>query len=628
MKILLVAPYLDLVKTAEEALSQTPYQIRIVFGDLQEGLQAASGETIRNSPDVVISRGGTASLLRKNLTIPVFEIDVTIFDLLRVIYPHIRKQRKVAVVGYENVVNGARTLAQILEIELGYFLLDSQGDIETVIQAARDWGAEVLVGDAVSVKTARDRNWEAELIRSGPEAILSTVEAAARFYDHMQDEIIRNKRLNSILEHAEKGVLYLNSQGSVELINLKAEKILKLNRYQVVGHRFDSLPLPEVLTQAIREESHDKLIRIDEKDYLVDIHPLQSDIHHFSTLVFLQSAGYIRDMDILIRRQMVNRGLVANYTFGSIITEDARFRKTIEKAQQYSKTNSTILLLGETGVGKEMFAQSIHNASSRREGPFVGLNCAALPDSLLESELFGYAEGAFTGARKGGKPGLFETAHTGTIFLDEVNDMSKDVQARLLRVLQEKQVMRVGDNRIFDVDVRVIAASNKNLAMEAEEGRFRKDLFYRLKVLDIEIISLRERRKDIIPLFSIFLQQFMIKGSPVMEEIPDRLASCLLEYSWPGNIRELKNFAEKASVLLSLDSGNGDTLEDLVEELMRNIRDQRPEAPDELPAGKTLREKEAEFIRLCLEKNGNNLSLTARELGIDRATLRKKLTPA
>ena len=223
-----------------------------------------------------------------------------------------------------------------------------------------------------------------------------------------------------------------------------------------------------------------------DKDYIVEVYSLQSDIFHSSTIVFLQSTGAIRNKDVLIRKQMIHRGLTAASTFNSIFTKNTRFKKTIEKAQIYSKTISTILLLGETGAGKEIFAQSIHNASSRRDGPFVGVNCAALPDSLLESELFGYAEGAFTGARKGGKPGLFEIAHEGTIFLDEVNDMSKNVQARLLRVLQEKQVMRVGDNKIFDVDVRIIAASNKDLALEAEAGRFRIDLFYRLKVLDIE----------------------------------------------------------------------------------------------------------------------------------------------
>ena len=175
MKVLLVAPYLELVKTAEEALADSSYQTRIVFGDLQEGLEAANGETMTNSPDVVISRGGTASLLRQNLSLPVFEIDVTVFDLLRSIYPHAKMNKKVAVVGYENVVNGARILARIIEANLGYFRVSSQDEIGKLIAEAKAWGADVVVGDAVSVKTAGQKGLDSELIRSGPEAVKATV---------------------------------------------------------------------------------------------------------------------------------------------------------------------------------------------------------------------------------------------------------------------------------------------------------------------------------------------------------------------------------------------------------------------------------------------------------------------
>ena len=625
MKILLVAPYLELVKTAEDALADSSYQTRIVFGDLQEGLEAANGETLTNSPDVVISRGGTASLLRQNLSIPVFEIDVTVFDLLRAIFPHAKKKRKVAVVGYENVVNGARILAGIIEVELGYFLITNQDETGDLLEKAKAWGADVVVGDAVSVKTAGQKGLNSELIRSGPEAIKAIVESAVQFYEHMQVEIIRNKRLNSILEHSDKGVLYLNMDNSIELINLKAESILGLSRYQVVGRRIDDLPISESLARSIKDLKNEKLIKIGENDYIVEVFSLQSDVFHSSTIVFLQSTGAIRDKDVLIRKQMINRGLTAALTFNSIITRNPRFRKIMERAQIYSKTNSTVLLLGETGSGKEIFAQSIHNASSRRNGPFVGVNCAALPDTLLESELFGYAEGAFTGALKGGKPGLFETAHQGSIFLDEVNDMSKDVQARLLRVLQEKQVMRVGDNKIFDVDVRIIAASNKNLALEVEAGRFREDLFYRLKVLDLELIPLRSRKEDILPLFRMFIKQFFPDDVRMNFDIPEELESGLVNYHWPGNIRELKNFAEKISVLLSVEGGITETVVELFRELEPGAAEEDNSEFRLISDNRSLKELEGEIIRNCLERNSNNISRTARELGIDRATLRKKI---
>ena len=226
MKILFIAPYLDLVKTAEETLKDSPYQIKIMLGDLEKGLQIAHDELARNQVDVIVSRGGTASLLRQNLQIPVFEIDVTAFDLLRVVYPHVKRGSRVAVVGYENVVSGARSLADILGVELGYFLVRHREKIDAVLDRVRQWKADILIGDTISSTTAKERNINFDLVRSGPEAILATVESAARFYAHMHDGIVRSNRLHTILEHTDKAVIYLDSDDRIEIINEQAEKIL------------------------------------------------------------------------------------------------------------------------------------------------------------------------------------------------------------------------------------------------------------------------------------------------------------------------------------------------------------------------------------------------------------------
>ncbi len=623
MNILLIAPYLDLVKTASETLADSPYNIRVVHGDLETGLRVAHGEIMRNNIDIVVSRGGTASLLRQNLSVPVFEIDVTSFDLLRALYPYAGRGQNIAVVGYENVVSGARSIAEILGVQFGYFNLTAQEKLFDVFERIRKWGADLVVGDTISVNTARDMQLDGELVRSGPEAVSSAVEAAVQFYQHMNEEIIKNKRLNSIMEHSDKGMIYLNNENSVELINTRAEKILGISRYRVLGSRIDSGELPEFLHRVVGSRKNSEIINIDETDYIVEVFPITADHAHTATLVYIQSTGYIQNLEGLIRRQLTSRGLVTRYSFDNIVARNPGFKKTIEKARRYSQADSTILLLGETGAGKEIFAQSIHNASTRRSGPFVAVNCAALPDTLLESELFGYAEGAFTGARKGGKPGLFEMAHEGTIFLDEVNDMSMNVQARLLRVLQEKQVMRIGDDRIFSIDVRVIAATNKDLYSEAEEGRFRRDLYYRLKILDIEIPPLRDRPEDIVPLFSLFLREFQEKYSAPETVLPERLVEAVLRSSWPGNVRQLRNFAEKVSILLSVSRDDrNEIMEDLIEEVkLSRFSDDKPDAA----SGRTLKEIEAEIILKEFERNNGNVSLTARQLGIDRATLRKKL---
>jgi transcriptional regulator with PAS, ATPase and Fis domain len=215
-----------------------------------------------------------------------------------------------------------------------------------------------------------------------------------------------------------------------------------------------------------------------------------------------------------------------------------------ELARKKAKSDASVLIVGETGTGKELFAHAIHHASRRKDWQFVTVNCAALPESLLESELFGYEEGAFTGARKGGKPGLFELAHKGTIFLDEIGEMDMSLQARLLRVLESREVMRIGGDRMINVDIRIIAATNKDLWMLVEDGRFRKDLYYRLNVLPIEVPPLRERPGDILLLLER-LQQ--VSGAKF--EIPPEVAEVLVRYPWHGNVRELKNLVDYLTYL-------------------------------------------------------------------------------
>jgi len=280
--------------------------------------------------------------------------------------------------------------------------------------------------------------------------------------------------------------------------------------------------------------------------------------------------------------------------------------------------------------GKELIAQGIHNESPAREGPFVAINCGALPPSLLESELFGYVEGAFTGAVKGGKAGLFELAHGGTIFLDEINELDFQLQSKLLRVLQEREVMRIGDTKIIPVSVRVIAASNVMLREEVEKGRFRKDLFYRLNVLDLKIPPLRQRKEDILALFRHFCMECAVRSnSNTTVSIPKKLAQHLMDYSWPGNVRELENAAEKYMVLRRLlnEDQSADIVRDALRDGKQNVlsMDNTSMGNTPLLSKGTLIEIERRIIHLIFEEEGCNVSRTARRLGIDRQTLRKKL---
>jgi transcriptional regulator with PAS, ATPase and Fis domain len=289
----------------------------------------------------------------------------------------------------------------------------------------------------------------------------------------------------------------------------------------------------------------------------------------------------------------------------------------VQKAKQYAGYDSNLLIYGETGTGKEVFAQSIHNQSKRKKGPFVSVNTASIAPSLLESELFGYVEGAFTGARKGGKLGLFELAHGGTIFLDEIGELSPDIQSRLLRVLQEKEIMRIGDDKIIPVDVRVICATNRDLSELVQKGGFRADLYYRINVLSLRLPPLRERGEDILELFKYFVQDLAAHEGKKITIEPDAM-NLLMAYHWPGNIRELHNIAE---LLVCCESDNIKAAEiaDIFKEKQTRVNAGNYIT---IPESDSLKVMETEIIKHFLSRY--NPEEVCRRLRISRVTLWRK----
>ncbi len=292
----------------------------------------------------------------------------------------------------------------------------------------------------------------------------------------------------------------------------------------------------------------------------------------------------------------------------------------------YAEVDSTVLIMGETGTGKELFAQSIHNYSLRADKPFVAVNCAALPENLLESELFGYVEGAFTGARKGGKTGLFELAHGGTVFLDEISEMTPNLQARFLRVLQEKEVVRIGDDKIIPVDVRVIAATNRDLYEYVDEGKFREDLFYRLCVLRLDIPPLRERKDDIYELVLFFLE---LKSKTLNKKTPklsQNIIEKLVNYDWPGNVRQLENLIERCIVISNEKEINDEILSEalFITPSYKPIKDKNisESANNSIDVLKNI---ENDTIKKVLQETNGNKKLAAEKLGISVTTLWRRL---
>lgn len=325
----------------------------------------------------------------------------------------------------------------------------------------------------------------------------------------------------------------------------------------------------------------------------------------------------LQNRELSLQHQQLQAELEGNAVFGKMIGKSAEMQKVEQLIKKVADSKASVLITGESGVGKELVADAIHQLSPRKENSFIKVHCAALSETLLESELFGHEKGAFTGAEKMQK-GRFELAHGGTIFLDEIGEINQNVQIKILRVLQEHTFERVGGEQTIEVDVRVVAATNKNLEEEVKAGRFRQDLYYRLNVIHIHVPSLRERKEDIPMLIAYFLNEFNKENNKQITGLDSRAKAAMYKYDWPGNIRELRNCMESSVVLCS---SNEITLADLPPSVSQSSAGETIA----IPVGITLDEAEKAIVQQNLAANRNNKSKTADVLGIGRKTLQRKL---
>ncbi|WPC44603.1 sigma-54 interaction domain-containing protein [Clostridium sp. JS66] len=351
--------------------------------------------------------------------------------------------------------------------------------------------------------------------------------------DSYKELFVKKEELDMVLNISKEGVLLINNEETIIFCNNAFKNIFDIYE-DIKGKKMTSV-LDTNITEAFRcENLKDEILEFKDKKINANKQVVQSLSENIGFCFNLQEVTYIKQLEQNLSKKLRNKGLVAKYNFDYIKTCSISMKECINLARKIASSDLTVLIIGESGTGKELLAQSIHNASPRAKQPFVAINCAALPENLLESEFFGYEGGSFTGALKEGKIGLFEQANNGTIFLDEIGDMPLSLQARILRVLQERQVMRIGSQSVIDINVRVISATNRKLMEMVDHGKFREDLFYRLNVLPINIPPLRERKDDIISTMEDFITRKELK-------ISDEVKNVLLNYRWPGNVRELQN---------------------------------------------------------------------------------------
>ena len=510
-RILLISTYSELTITARRIAKELGVLMHIREGGIMKDGQLYA-QKMADQYDVIISNGGTGAVIKDTVkTTPVLSIQTTVGDILNALGQAVGYGKPLALISYrsENLYELEKLTQLLHNIEYKVFAYSSKNEFEEQVYKAMDLVEHTLVGTGNCIQElAHEKNLNYILVKPSYKSIEQTIVAAKSIIDLTNKDKFQAERLNSIINYSSEGIFSINKAGEITIFNSVAEKILGINAQTVIHENITGTQVSDNLKSLYGDGSFEinKVTKIGDTNLVLNRIPVRTNTEYEETIITIQAVSYIQKIEHTTRMQLNAKGFIAKNRFEDIIGSSKSLQNTIKKARHFSKTSATILIEGETGTGKELFAQSVHNASPRKNGPFVAINCAALPENLLESELFGYEDGAFTGAKKGGKPGLFELAHNGTIFLDEIGEISPSIQSRLLRVLQEKEILRIGGNRITHINIRIIAATNKNLYKLMLDEEFRSDLYFRLNVLNLKIAPLRNRIDDLPTLVNYFIK--------------------------------------------------------------------------------------------------------------------------
>lgn len=636
-RIGLLAPYPELLDLVPEAQRDLKVEVRAVETPLDQAVRIIR-ELEAQGVEVLIGRGPLVTVAQRVSHVPVVSCDPTTLDLFQAFHAAREYGGPISFISFFDCDFDLQVLQAILGVEVANMVkVSNPEEAWRAIATAKSDGVRVVVGGIDTVKEAMRAGLHGVLLTTGVTTLKDAFKKAVEVVTVNRELRTQSEHFKAVVDMSSEGIVAINQDGLITVFNAAAASLLG---YQVgaavgrpAGQVIPQLKLVEVMKGC--EQRVGEVLELNGSQLVVNRVPVRVGENVVGALATFQEINQLQSLEVKVRTQLHNKGLVARYTFDDIVTADPEMRQVLLMAREFARTESTILITGETGTGKEIVAQSIHRASSRRNGPFVAVNCAALPEDLLESELFGYAEGAFTGARRGGKPGLFELAHRGTIFLDEINSTSPRLQARLLRVLETREVMRVGSDRLVPLDIRVIAATSSDLHHEVESGRFRRDLLYRLNILQLHLPPLRNRPGDIPLLVRHFIDRFTTEQGQEVPEISPAGLSAFQAHTWPGNVRELKNVVQRYCVLATCrDLFSASEVEEwLLREMGVSAKSGAEQSDPEPPQLRTITVEEGTWAemekQLLLEfwrRYGGNRSEMARRLGLSRTTLWKKLS--
>ncbi len=628
-EIVVIAPIASMPEVAQRVVEENGYSnVEIIGGDLNlwRGVEAAR-LAIEGGAKVLISRGGTYDLIKSEFDIPVVEVKVTAFDLIDS-FKAVKEAGEtgvIGVIGYKNVISGADIVAEVMGLKAVCFEITENCDIAAEVEVLITQGIRVFVGDGNVQDAVARHNCNTVLVNSGKQALQQAIQHAKGILYASKQEKEKAQQFATIIDFVHDGIIAIDNLGLVTVFNSASEKITGYSKQEALGKKITEI-IPETRLLSILETELSEIGDIQRLDDQMVIAtnrvPVIVDGEVRGAVATYQDITEVQKLEQKIRIRLSEKGFLAHYNFAGIVHKSAVISDCIKTARKFAKYDTSVLICGPSGVGKELFAQGIHNSSLRKNAPFVAINCAALPESLIESELFGYVEGSFTGATKKGKAGLFEMAHGGTIFLDEIGELPLLLQGRLLRVVQEKQVMRIGDNKLIPVDVRIVCATNRDLRNLVSQNQFRGDLYFRIAILSLFIPPLNERVDDIELLSSHFVDEFGFRYRKGRMTLAPDAIDYLRGYVYEGNVRELQGMIERAVVICE---GKTISAADLTVTLRDVPRAQSGAHCSSFGEGLTLKALEDEYIEHVFKKTSGSIKECSAILGIDRTTLWRRI---
>ncbi|MBB6093915.1 propionate catabolism operon transcriptional regulator [Povalibacter uvarum] len=576
--------------------------------------------------DALVAAGSNGAYLRQHLELPVVSVRVGGFDVMRALARARGISSRIALVTHGAVPDEVQLFDELFSLGIEQRSYRSEEEARDCIKELRAKGIEVVVAPGLVVDLAEEAGMHGIFLYS-TDAVREALDDALEVARLARIEASKRDRLNTILAHLHDAVVAVDAEERIESVNLAMERLLGQPATQLLGRRLSEVASELTLMPTLREQRTeiDELQKVGAQSLIVSRLPIIEQGTQTGAVLTAKDPDAIQRVDRHLRTQRERPSRSVRFRLTDLLGSCAPIVRARTLASQFARSDATTLIIGESGTGKELLAQGIHMASARANQPFIALNCAAFPESLLESELFGYEEGAFTGARRGGKIGLFEAAHTGTIFLDEIGEMPVSLQTRMLRVLQEREVLRIGAIEPTRIDIRVIAATHRNLEEQIASGGFRRDLYYRLNILRLDLPSLRDRLQDLPELAGHVLRRVADRfpTTKLTEDLVRELVIAGAQYRWPGNVRELENLIERLATVRELPSRMSarDQLRQLIPELFA----QEPSA--KVPSLASHREEtELQMIERVLAECGGDRRAACEKLGIGRSTLWRKLS--